>query len=156
MRLSARALVLLAVALPAAAAAAGAHRLSPTVQAQGLTVSAQDLLLTPKAAYTHVLWDVFPARTRLDAAAEGRDREGFYRDFVQALARGPYQARLGGRRLRVDVVEIPLRDEYGAPQWSSVKKLARFELPAEATLKARPPAKDAGNTTEPLNAPKEK
>jgi hypothetical protein len=115
---------------------------TPTVQVLGLEIRAADVVVSPKPGYAHLLWDVFPAREAVRAAAKARaqDEPVFRRAVALALAQALVPKAAPGRAtVKVDVVEFPERDEYGEPRWSSVKKLQKFDLRLTGTARAEAP-----------------
>jgi hypothetical protein len=128
--------LVLPLALAARHAAAGARPLTPTVSVEGLDVRLDDVIVKAKTGYAYLMWDAFPYRQAISAAAKVRGLDDApYRDRVlQGLAKTLLGrlAKRGVRKFKADAVEFPERDEYGAPRWASVRKLQHLEaeLPA--------------------------
>lgn len=122
---------LLLVLAGAAMAAEKPLALSETVQAEGLSLSARDLVFTDKKSYLHMLWDAFPSKAAIEAAASARGLAvpELRKKMAAALLEQKGQGRSKAKTAKVDVVEFPERDVYGDPVWASVVKLDRFELP---------------------------
>lgn len=106
---------------------------TPTVKAAGLMVRVDDLILSDKKAYAHMLWDAYPLRDTITAMAKARGMEpaAFRRLAVKDLVAGPLKAKAPkAPKVKVDVVEFDQRDEYGMPQMASIKKLDHIEMDA--------------------------
>jgi hypothetical protein len=123
-------LCLLVLTAPALAAESPLG-ISETVQAEGLSLSARDLVFTDKKSYLHLLWDTFPSKAAIEAtaASRGLPASELRKKMAVALLEQKGQGRSKAKTAKVDVVEFPERDVYGDPVWGSVVKLDRFELP---------------------------
>jgi len=94
-----------------------------TTQVLSLTVMKADILASKKQGYGHVLWDAFPVKEQLKAEPLSLSAA------AEALALGPGLAKMPeATRFKVDIVEFPERDDYGAPRWESIRVLAKFEV----------------------------
>jgi hypothetical protein len=108
---------------PVLAAGSQAQQLTWTTQVLDLTVMKADILASKKQGYGHVLWDAFPLREELKAKPVSLSAA------AQALALGPGLAKMPeATRFKIDIVEFPERDDYGAPRWESIKVLGKFEV----------------------------
>lgn len=132
----------LAMGLLAAQALAAPRPLTPTVKVEGLDLRLDDVIITPKAGYAHLLWDLFPYHDAVAAAAKAKSQPEA--DFRALVVKGLAQALVPAKAPKVklvkaDVVEFTERDEYGAPRWSSVKKVQKLQVTLEAPkAKAKP------------------
>lgn len=107
-------------------ATGAAPMLTGTVQVGSLSIKAADVSLTLKPTYVHVLFDAFPYRDDLQVDTP---RPKPLAPVVKALVEGFVLTRLPATKLvKVDVVEFPERDDYGAPRWDTVKRLGKFEV----------------------------
>ena len=59
--------ILACVGIPAWAAGDQAAPSTVTAQVMGLQVALDDILITPKQGYAHLLWDSYPSRASLRA-----------------------------------------------------------------------------------------
>lgn len=111
------------------------------IQAGGIVVDRADIIITKKKGYIHLLWDAFPASVALKALT-GTAEAGRLA-VLDDLVRGPVtKADPDVPKVRADVVEFPLRDDYGAPVWSSIKRLGHcVYLRSGSRLLRQPDAK---------------
>jgi hypothetical protein len=125
-------------------ALAADRAVTPTVQVEDLSVRLDDVIVTPKKDYAHFLWDSFPYKAAITAAAKGQNQdEQAYREKVLKLLANAVVALHAPklRHIKADVVEFTERNEYGAPLWSSVKKIQHLEFdlaPSKPLKKAKP------------------
>jgi hypothetical protein len=98
------------------------------LKAQGVTVKAEDVMVTPKQGYVHVLIDLFPYHDRL----KSMDDKG-WQALALSAARDCAALKHPGNKVKVDVVEFKERDTYGAPVWSSVKVLGKYSFAKQGT-----------------------
>ena len=99
----------------------GANALTQTVQVAGVSILQDDFVLTAGKGYVHILLDTYRSRSVLDSAEKRR-----------ALALGILNEQLGARfakmkKAKIDVVQFTERNNYGAPDWSSLIKQERYE-----------------------------
>ncbi len=123
-------LAMLSAALPAAA---------PKIKAGPLELDPKDLIVTDKKTRVHVLWDAFPCADLIaqGSLAQGVKASAFRQTVAAALVEGYVFERLPkAGRVVVDVVELPEKDEYGAPKWSSVRKLEHLQFDLSSDGKA--------------------
>ena len=132
-----------ALLLCAPLSGAASRGMTGTAQVEGLDVQLKDVIVTDKKAYAHLLWDAFPLRQSIAGAAkaQGKSDEQLRDAMVRALALTAVRARFPkALKVKIDVVEFSRRDEYGAPDWNSVKKLQHLEMDLPA-LKPAPKKK---------------
>lgn len=113
-------LLLAALAAPAPLRPAGsALPATPTVKAGGADIVPADFIITRKKGYVHLLWDAFPYRGPAAPDVQA---------VVADLLAGPVAKKFPKAvKVKVDVVEFPDRDEYGAPRWESIRRVAAFQ-----------------------------
>jgi hypothetical protein len=74
-----------------------------------------------------ILWDVTPYREQL----KGKDADATAK-VAAALVQGPALAKYPKvKEFKVAVAEVPERDNYGLPNWSSLKIVERFVFKAD-------------------------
>jgi hypothetical protein len=94
-----------------------------TAQVAGLTVPLDEILITPKPDYVHIIWDSFADRAAIKDAGKSFSLNA----AALALARGlGLAAGPKATLFKVDVAEFPVRDDYGAPRWDKVEFLGRY------------------------------
>jgi hypothetical protein len=120
----------LALALPCAGRAE-AKAEAPKVRIGGLEVAQVDLLLTKKKGYYHLLWDAFPYKTAL--------KGGDPAEKVPALLEWAFASKSDAKQLKLDIVEVPERDDYGAPRWETLKVIGQWECARPAKGKSPQP-----------------
>ncbi len=118
-----------------------AKPVTATVKAAFLEVRKSDFIVTRKETHLHLLWDAFPYAAQIKARAELKKKKASDLRKEVALSLVQLTLKAGGEKpkaIKVDVVEFPERDEYGAPRWGSIKKLERFGVKQgpKGTLKA--------------------
>lgn len=88
----------------------------------GLSLPAAHVQVTMKPGYAYAMADLFPLREQLKGDPARLSR------VAQALADGPVLERFPkATAVKLALVELPEKDDYGSPLWSSVKVLARFQ-----------------------------
>jgi hypothetical protein len=102
-----------------------AGQVTGTVKIAGLEVALNQIMVTPKEGYTHVLWNSFPYRNGIRDAGKAFALELAASD----LAQGPgLEASPKSKKFKVDIVDFFEKDTYDAPRWDKVKFLGRFEV----------------------------
>jgi hypothetical protein len=94
-----------------------------TVQVSGLTVPLNEILVTPKADYVHIIWDSFADRAAIKEAGKAFSLNAVAVALARTLGRA---AEPKATLFKVDVAEFPVRDNYGVPRWDKVEFLGRF------------------------------
>ena len=99
-----------------------------TVKVAGIEVAHDQILITPKPGYVHMIWDAFPNHAAIQNAGKAFNFEAAALD----LAKGPgLAASPGAKVFKVDIMELSEKDSYGNPQWDKVSFLGRFLLTLE-------------------------
>jgi hypothetical protein len=96
-----------------------------TARIAGIEVANDQILITLKTGYVHLLWDAFPSQEAIRAKGKAFNLENAVRDLVfgPGLASQP-EAMV----FKVDVVEYFEKDSYGTKRWDKVRSLGRFEV----------------------------
>jgi hypothetical protein len=115
-------LLALPLALPADAPAPAQAGCS--IQSMGALIKDADIMVSKKPDHVHVLVDLFPYHEALKAAGPA-DLRKLALKAATGCAASKYP---DARDIKVDLAEFSERDSYGAPVWSSVKVLGKFEF----------------------------
>lgn len=94
-----------------------------TVRVAGLDVPLDQILVTPKPDYVHIIWDSYAEHDAIKQAGKA------FRMTAAALALARTLGRTAEPKatlFKVDVAEFPVRDDYGAPRWDKVVFLGRY------------------------------
>jgi hypothetical protein len=92
------------------------------IQAGPLNVSLADVISTQKKGYVHVLIDVWPNAAKI---AEGK-LSSLSSTVEAILSRSMVKKFPKAKDFKIDVVELPERDEYGAPRWELIRLKERY------------------------------
>jgi hypothetical protein len=87
-----------------------------------------NVIVTNKGSYVHVFWNAQVARRELT----GPDKRLRLACAARRLAAGSVSA--GVDRVKLDVVFVRERDQYGAPRWDTLEKVAHLEFSRRALL----------------------
>jgi hypothetical protein len=77
-----------------------------------------------KKTYVHVFWNAHDARERF----AGAERKSFAVVAAWELVRTLPAPKSGADLVKVDIVFVKERDEYGMPKWDSLERVAHVEL----------------------------
>jgi hypothetical protein len=80
-------------------------------------------MVTEKPAYVHILWNARDAEGYLEGKEKKRRLAEAARQLV--LLRYPKGTR---DSVRIDVVFVKDRDQYGLPKWDTLQKIAHLEF----------------------------
>lgn len=94
--------------------------------------------ITDKKTYLHVLWDANAVRAQFEGAA----KRAMIAEAGRQIASLLYPPGAASDRLRVDIVFVTKRDEYGNPQWDSLQRVAHLEFSRKKLLESRPAGED--------------
>lgn len=83
----------------------------------------KNTMVTEKTGYVHILWNARDAAAYLQGKEKKRRIAEAARQLV--LVRYPKGSR---DSVRLDVVFVEARDEYGAPKWDSLQRVAHLEF----------------------------
>lgn len=81
--------------------------------------------VSDKSAYVHILWDANAVRSRF----EGKDERALIAEAARQLGLLRYPKSASADQIRVDIVFVTQRDEYGNPKWDSLQRVAHLEFP---------------------------
>lgn len=98
---------------------------SGTVKVGGLEVGRDQILVTPKKGYVHIIWDAYPSQAAIKAAGAAFKLETAAKDLATGLG---VSADPKAKFVKVDIAEFPVRDDYGAPRWDKLAFLGRYEV----------------------------
>jgi hypothetical protein len=83
----------------------------------------KNTMVTEKTGYVHILWNARDAASYLQGKEKKRRLAEAARQLI--LQRYPKGSR---DSVRLDVVFVEARDEYGAPKWDSLQRVAHLEF----------------------------
>jgi len=83
-----------------------------------------NVLVTEKKGYVHFFLNAQDLRKNL----ETKDKRQRLAETALEMARRLYPPGAKADRLKLDIVYVLERDEYGAPKWDSLKRVAHFEV----------------------------
>ena len=86
-----------------------------TVQAGPLTLSLDNVIFTQKQGYAHVLWDAYPSAKKIQDLGLAN-----LSPVAAALLNRAGVLFPREKEFKLDVVELPQRDDYGAPRWDQI------------------------------------
>jgi hypothetical protein len=84
------------------------------------------VVVTDKGEYIHIFWDAQGAAKEF----ESPERRGRLVAAAAQLVLDRFPAGAASDIVKVDIVLVKARDEYGKPKWDSLQKLAHFEARA--------------------------
>jgi hypothetical protein len=94
--------------------------------------------LTEKHGYIHIFWNAQEARSYLEGKEKKRRIAEAARHLVTLLYPNGLQDRV-----RIDIVFVLERDQYGMPKWDSLQRVAHLELSKARLLQAGSGKRDA-------------
>ena len=77
-----------------------------------------------KKTYVHILWDAAAQKERI----AGKEKRSLLAEAARQLVLLRYPAGASADAVRVDIVFVAERDEYGNPKWDSLERVAHVEL----------------------------
>ena len=89
-------------------------------------------MVTDKKTYVHMLWDANAVRGRFD----GKDRRAMLAEAARQLALLRYPVGASADEIRVDIVFVAQRDEYGNPKWDTLQRVAHAEFSRKRVAEA--------------------
>jgi hypothetical protein len=93
--------------------------------------------VTDKKTYVHIMWDANAVRAQFEGAA----KQPMVAEAGRQLAALLYPRGATSDTLKVDIVFVAKRDEYGNPQWDSLERFAHLEFSRKKLLE-RPASRD--------------
>lgn len=109
-----------------------------TVKVSGLEIPRNEFSVAPRDAYIHVVWDSSADRGAIKAAGKSFSLPAAALDLARSAGVAGDSAK---QEYKVDVVEFPERDDYGAPRWDKIVFVGRFVVTRNGkkwTVKKRP------------------
>ena len=96
--------------------------------------------VTEKADYVHILWNARDA----DAYLQGKEKKSRIAEAARQLVLLTYPK--GARdRVRVDIVFVRERDQYGLPKWDTLQRVAHLEFSKSRLLQPAGPKPRGSN-----------
>ena len=96
---------------------------------------AKNTVVTDKKAYVHFFWNANDVKDRF----QGKDKDALLAEAARQLVALQYPKAATADAVRVDVVFVAERDEYGMPKWDTMKRVAHLEF-SKKTLSETPPS----------------
>jgi hypothetical protein len=81
-------------------------------------------MVTDKGKYVHFFWNAQDFKVNF----EGKERKQRLAESALELVKRLYPAKAKADWVKVDIVYVLERDEYGLPKWDSLKKVAHLEF----------------------------
>jgi hypothetical protein len=116
-----------AVSFPGASPAAGA---GVTPNEHNQIIKPESLIVSKKAGYLFMVWDVFPLRARFEPGDKTRDTAALRYAAYLAMAYG-FAKNPGFSEARVNLIAFKARDEYGGPRWDQAEKWHLYTFRAD-------------------------
>lgn len=88
--------------------------------------------VSDKKTYVHMMWDAEAVRGRF----EGKDERAFIAEAARQLVRLRNPGNASPDAVRIDIVFVTERDEYGNPKWDTLQRVAHLEGSRKAVLEA--------------------
>ncbi|HTB33401.1 MAG TPA: hypothetical protein VK842_00935 [bacterium] len=95
-----------------------------SILAAGVLVKDADIMVSKKPDHVHVLVDLFPYHDAMKTAGP-KDLDKLAFNAASGCAALKYP---DAKSIKVDLAEFSERDSYGAPVWSSVKVLGKYQF----------------------------
>ena len=101
---------------------------------------AKNTVATDKKAYVHFFWNANDVKDRFPT--DGRARDAMLAEAARQLVGLQYPKTATADSIRVDVVFVAQRDEYGMPKWDTMRRVAHLEFSRKTLEAARPDESD--------------
>ena len=98
---------------------------------------AKNTVVTDKKTYVHFFWNANDVKDRF--STNGKDKDALLAEAARQLVALQYPKAATADAMRVDVVFVAERDEYGMPKWDTMKRVAHLEF-SKKTLSGTPPS----------------
>ena len=98
--------------------------------------------VSDKGTYVHILWDAYAVRSRF----EDKDKRAFIAEAARQLTLLRYPKTASAEQMRVDIVFVTERDEYGSPKWDTLQRVAHLEFPRALASQPSGPDPEKGFT----------
>ncbi len=97
---------------------------------------ARNTVVTDKKTYVHFFWNANDVKDRF--STNGKEKDALLAEAARQLVALQYPKAATADAMRVDVVFVAERDEYGMPKWDTMKRVAHLEF-SKKTLSQTPP-----------------
>jgi hypothetical protein len=91
----------------------------------------KNVMASDKGDYVHLFWNAQDVRTRF----KGKSRVALLAQAARELATRQYPKAAKADLVKIDIVYVRERDEYGMPKWSTLERAAHLEGSKAALLK---------------------
>jgi hypothetical protein len=96
---------------------------------------AKNTVATDKKSYVHFFWNANDVKDRFSTDPKAKD--ALLAEAARQLVALEYPKAAAADAIRVDVVFVAQRDEYGMPKWDTMRRVAHLEF-SKKTLAATP------------------
>lgn len=87
---------------------------------------AKNTVVTDKKAYVHFFWNAQDVRDRL--STNGKEKDALLAEAARQLVALAFPKDATADAMRVDIVFVAERDEYGMPKWDTMRRVAHLEF----------------------------
>lgn len=101
---------------------------------------AKNTVATDKKAYVHFFWNANDVKDRF--STDGKARDAMLAEAARQLVALQYPKTATADAIRVDVVFVAQRDEYGMPKWDTMRRVAHLEFSRKTLEATRPDESD--------------
>jgi hypothetical protein len=95
---------------------------------------ARNTVATDKKAYVHFFWNANDVKDHL----QGKGKDALLAEAARQLVALQYPKTATADAIRVDVVFVAQRDEYGMPKWDTMRRVAHLEFSKKTLEGTRP------------------
>jgi hypothetical protein len=104
-----------------------APKVSETPEVPWTSWFAKNTMVTDKKSYVHFFWNAQDVRDKFAGPA----KKELVARAAWELVRSLYPARATADLMKIDIVFVRERDNYGLPKWESLERVAHVELSRE-------------------------
>ena len=97
---------------------------------------AKNTVVTDKKTYVHFFWNANDVKDRFPTNA--KEKDALLAEAARQLVALQFPKAATADAMRVDVVFVAERDEYGMPKWDTMKRVAHLEF-SKKKLSETPP-----------------
>ena len=101
---------------------------------------AKNTVATDKKAYVHFFWNANDVKDRF--STNGKAKDALLAEAARQLVALQYPKTAAADAMRVDVVFVAQRDEYGMPKWDTMRRVAHLEFSRKTLEATRPDESD--------------
>jgi hypothetical protein len=94
----------------------------------------KNVMASDKKEYVHIFWNAQDVRKQF----EGKSRVSMLAQASVELIRRQYPTKATADLVKIDIVFVKERDEYGMPKWSSMERVAHLEGSKSELLQMKP------------------